>query len=261
MKKLLNRSVFYAFMICLMAPFFAVAQSEMPISVTSDDALAAYNEALKASWDANPKLSQEKLEMALDYDSNFFMAYLFGAMSAKGMGNMEAFEKMAKKGIALKENLNEDEKHLCAGLELMLNDKAGEATPHFEVVAATYPQDYNAVAYHAYQLRMAKEFDQSNNYFSKLLELNPKNTAVHNIMGYNYMDAEKFEKAEASFDKYIETNLDSPNPYDSKGDYFMAVKDFANAITMFNKAYEMDNENFEFSKKKAMEAKKMMEGN
>ncbi|WP_020530042.1 tetratricopeptide repeat protein [Flexithrix dorotheae] len=261
MKKILNFSMLYACMVCVLWPEFALAQTEMPITVNSEEALEAYHEALQTEWDGKRTQSQEKLEMALDLDPDFFMAYLFGAMRAKNMGDMETFEEMAGKGIDLKDNLNEDEKHLCAGLELILNDKAGEASPHFEVVAATYPQDYDAVAYHAFQLYMAKEHDQSNKYFAKLLEINPERTAVYNMMGYNYMFAEQFEKAEASFDKYIETNPDHPNPYDSKGDYFMAVKDFANAVEMFNKAYEMDKENYEFSKKKADQARKMMEGN
>ncbi|WP_157637985.1 tetratricopeptide repeat protein [Flexithrix dorotheae] len=262
MKKLMNRVMLYACMIFFLAPFFASAQDLMPVTVDSKQAHEIFNEAFEAGWVADFGTFTDNLEMALETDPDFFIGNLYAAMWYKNIGDMERFEEYANKAIEQKENLNEDEQHLCAGLELMLNDKAKEATPHFEVVAANYPKDFKANAYHGFQLFLAGEYEQSIAQLDKMLVIRPEmEPMIHNMKGYNYLKAEQFEKAEASFDKYIELNPDHPNPYDSKGDYFMAVKDFANAVEMFNKAYEMDNENFEFSKQKADQAKKMMEGN
>ena len=227
----------------------------MPITTSSELALKYYEAGMVAYDQIKLSLAWHSLEIAVEQDPDFFMAYFWMYfLSSKDSNTI--FEKALK----AKSSLTPAEEEVKVSLKYLVDGQNEKVEEHLGNVIDMYPSDPRTHKM-LYQIQYFyfKDVDAAITSLKRAIKECPDYPWAYNLLGYAYLEQEDYENAEKAYDNYIRVAPDQANPYDSKGDYFMAIKEFEKAYNSYMKAYEIDPDYFEVSKKKAEKAKMMQE--
>lgn len=256
--KNLEKIAGFAILFSLVFIFSCSKQEKMPVTSSSQDAMALYEKSNEALENLYTDKYRELIDQALELDPNLFMAAYSGSIYYLWMNNDRNFEKYSEIAVNIDTRLSRPEKIMQKALQALVEDKNADVREYGKKLVKLYPEDKNSY----YQLAAYQGFTEDTegmiNTYEQLLDITDNSAPVYNLLGYAYMDAEKMEDAEQAFNKYIELAPDQPNPYDSKGDYYMAKGDHQKAYEHFMKAYNIDAE-FTISYEKAMGARSMFD--
>jgi tetratricopeptide (TPR) repeat protein len=227
----------------------------MPITTSSELALKYYEAGLRAYDEAKFSLGWHSMEIAVEQDPDFFMAYFWMYLMSSSDSN-----KIFEKAMNTKEPLTPAEEEVKAALKYLVEGQNEKVVEHLENAVDMYPFDpyTHKILYHI-EFFYLKDADAAIASVKHAIKECPDFPWAYNLLGYVYMDQKDYENAEKALNNYIRVAPDLANPYDSKGDYFMAIKEFEKAYDSYMKAYEIDPEYFEMSKKRAEKAKMIME--
>lgn len=227
----------------------------MPITTSSELALKYYEAGMVAYDEAKFSLGWHSLEIAVEQDQDFFMAYFWMYLRSSKDSKM-IFEKAMK----TEASLTPAEEEVKAALKYLNEGQNEKVTEHLENVVDMYPSDPSTheMLYHI-EFFYLKDVDAAIKSLKRAIKDCPDFPWAYNLLGYAYKEQKDYENAEKAFDNYIRVAPDQANPYDSKGDYFMDIEEFQKAYDSYMKAYEIDPVNFEMSKKRAEKAKMIME--
>lgn len=222
----------------------------MLVTTDSELALEYYETGMVAYDQIKWSLAWHNLNLAVEQDPDFFMAYFWMYfMSSKDS------KKVAEKALQSDIQLNPGEEQIRMALKYLVDGQHEKAVEHLQNLVDLYPSDP-----HVHKILYIIQFHFLNDLEAAIVSLEraigecPDYPLAYNQLGYAYMKLEQYEEAEKAFDKYIEMASTIANPYDSKGDYFMATEQYEKAYESYMKAYEIDS-SFEVSKKKAKKAR------
>jgi tetratricopeptide (TPR) repeat protein len=230
--------------------------NKMPVTTSSKQALAFYNEALKFFDNVDLTKGSDLLIKALKEDPGFFMANYQMSLYYSGAGNIGKFIEYAEAAVNCKTTLSQAEELLKSAITKLKEDQNADVTEVGKKLVEMYPQDINAYNNLFYFQSFINDADGELETLNKALRIADNKAPVYNQLGYVYMSLKKNDEAEAAFDRYIELDPKNPNVYDSKGDFYINMGDYKKAYESYMKAYSMDTA---WSYEKARRAKQLYE--
>jgi len=225
----------------------------MPVTTSSDLARELYETGLIAYDQFKVGLAWNNLQMAVEEDPDFFMAYFWMYfISSKDS------KTVVGKALQIKVQLNPGEEQVRSALKYLVDGQDDKAVENVQVLVDMYPSDphVHKILYNI-QYHFMKDVQAAIISIKRTIRECPDYADAYNQLGYAYMELEQYDEAEKALDKYIELAPTLANPYDSKGDYFMATRQYDKAYESYMKAYGIDS-GFEISKQKAEKAKQML---
>lgn len=234
--------------------FITAQDFHLPVTTTSETATAAYYKASEAASNVNFEVANQQLNVALEADPNFFMAYVLKIYYSGGEERVE----LIGKALAIDaSSFNEAEK--IVRQQLVIWDKNPEAKigDNMKKLVAAYsntPEAYQWASLHA--AFTDGDMDTSLKNAQKLAELRPTFAPNYNVLGYVYVSKKQMDNAKAAFERYIELAPKEANAYDSMGEYYMMVKDYVNSAKYYDKAATLG---LESSKARAEKARAAIE--
>lgn len=226
----------------------------MPVTTSSELALELYQTGLVAYDEFKKSLAWNSLEIAVQQDPDFFMAYFWMYF----MSSSDS-KTIVEKALSTDATLSPAEEEVKAALKYLVNGQNEKVVEHLGNVIDKYPSDPNThKMLYLIQYHFFKDVDAALISLKRAIRDCPDYPFAYNLLGYGYMDQDDYDSAEKAFDNYIRLAPDQANPYDSKGDYFMNTEQYEKAYESYTKAFETDSD-FDVSKKKAEKAKMMLE--
>lgn len=221
----------------------------MPLTTDSELALEFYKTGMLGFDQLKLEMAYHNLELAVEEDSDFFMAYFWMYfMSGKSS------KKLANVALTTDSELGEGEKQIKTAFKYLLDGQYEKVVEHLQLAIDLYPQDPNVhKILYILQLQYFKDLEAAEKSVRRAIEACPDYALAYNQLGYSLMYLDKFEEAEEAFDTYIEMSPTLANPHDSKGDFYMTTKQFDLAYRCYMRAYEIDP-TFNVSQKKALKA-------
>jgi tetratricopeptide (TPR) repeat protein len=233
------------------------AKDKMPITTSSNSALASYNEGVKCFEDVAIAKAFNLLQKSLTEDPEFFMANYQLATYYQWFGNQTKFKEYADAAVNCKTKLSPAEELLREALARLKENQNADVTEVGEKLVKMFPKDVNSFFNLYYFQSCVKDTVGAIETLNKALKIAENPAPIYNQLGYVYMRTNKIDKAEAAFNKYIDLAPKNPNVYDSKGDFYMKIKDYDKAYDSYMKAYALDTA---WSYSKAQKAKQLFEG-
>lgn len=230
--------------------------NKMPVTTSSKQALAFFNEALKRFDNVDLTKGRDLLMKSLKEDPDFFMANYQMALYYSWVGNFEKFFEYAGEAINCKTKLSQAEELLKSAIIKLKDDPKADVTEDGRKLVELYPLDINAYNNLIYFQSFINDINGELETLNKALKIAEDKAPIYNQLGYVYMSLKKNDEAEECFDKYIELAPKNPNVYDSKGDYFIYIRDYRKAYESYMKAYVLDTA---WGLEKARKAKQLYE--
>ncbi len=228
--------------------------SVMPVTTDSELALEFYETGMVAYDQIKLSLAWENLNLAVEQDPDFFMAY-FWLYFMSGKDSKKVLEKAFQSDI----QHNSGEEQIRLALKYLVDGQDMKAVEHIQNLVDLYPSDpHTYKILYFIQFHFLKDMEAAIISIKRAIRECPGFPLAYNYLGYTYMELEQYKDAEKAFDKYIQMAPSTANPFDSKGDYFMATEQFGKAYDSYMKAFEIDS-GFEVSKKKAKKARLLQE--
>lgn len=128
---------------------------------------------------------------------------------------------------------------------------------NLEKLVSIHPGDIFLRMNYATALSNTGNYKKAIEIYNSVLTISDEIFAIHNLLGYLYLDKKDYVMAKREFTTYIEKLPNAANPYDSMGDYYFSTQNYKKAVKYYDKAYNM-NPNFTFSKDKAIEARSLL---
>ena len=227
---------------------------EMPVTTGSDLALEFYESGVLAFDRIKYSLSYKNLQMAVDEDPEFFMAYFYMYFMAD-----KSSKKVAEKALQSEAPLNEAEQQIKTAFKYLLDGQDEKVVEHLKMAIDLYPSDPHLYKIlYILQFQYMKDVEGCLETLEKAIKADPEYPLAHNQLGYALMEIDDLEGAEKAFDTYIDLVPHLANPHDSKGDFYMQTKQFEKAYESYMKAYEIDSD-FTISERKAKKARYLLE--
>jgi len=228
----------------------------MPVTTSSKQAFAFYNEALKCIDNVDLDKAPDLLIKSLKEDPGFFMANYQMSLYFSGTGNLGKFIEYAETAANCSTALSQAEELLKSAITKLKEDQNADVTEVGRKLVEMYPQDINAYNNLIYFQSFINDINGELETLNKALKIAKNQAPVYNQLGYVYMNLKKNDEAEAAFNRYIELDPKNPNVYDSKGDFYINIQDYKKAYETYMKAYSMDTA---WSYEKAQKAKQLYE--
>lgn len=227
-------------------------EGKMPITTKAESARALFEQAEKAYFDVNIKLSNDLFLKAKKEDPDMFMADFYIAYIPFSNGDYDGFKKNAAIAINNKSALNEGETLYKEVLKRLIEDKKSDLTDLNKKMITLYPGDQRGYISLTFSLYARNDYNGALDNLTKALEIADNKAFIYNLLGYTYMGLNRMDEAKKAFEKYIELAPELANPYDSMGDYYFQMKDYKKAWKYFSKSADMG---LDISKSKAEKAK------
>jgi len=226
---------------------------QMPVTTDSDLALELYQTGMLAFDQIKLRLAYENLELAVQEDPDFFMAYFWIYFMSR-----ERSKQVAEKALGTHAKLNDGELEIKAAFKYLLDGQNDKVVEHLNNAIALYPKDPHVYKIlYILQFQYLKDVEGAIQTMKRAIEAQPDYPLAYNQLGYAYMDLNRYDEAEAAFNRYLELSPGIANPYDSKGDFFMATEQYEQAYNSYMKAYKTDS-SFTFSARKAKKARELI---
>jgi tetratricopeptide (TPR) repeat protein len=212
---------------------------KIPITTTSEHALAYYLEGRDLAEKLRNTESRAFFQKAIEEDPNFAIAHLNVAFTQPTARDFFASFDRAK---LLAKSVSEGEQLWILGFEAgVLNGDPMSQRQMFRKLVELYPKDERAHNLLAGSFFGQQEWEQAISEYQKALDINPEFSQPYNQMGYAYRFLERYDEAEGAFEKYVELIPDDPNPYDSYAELLMKTGRFGESIEKYRRALEIDS--------------------
>jgi len=218
----------------------APAQEKVPLTSSSEEALALYLEGQAYADNLRTLEARDKALAAIEMDPEFAMAYRMLAFNAQSttqffdaVGKAEEHMGTASEGEQLYVRA------LIAGAE---NDQEAQ----FEALAGVmrlHPGDERTHMAMANYFNGQQDFENAVLHFGHATTINPEYAGAFNSLGYAHRSNGNLDAAKDALARYVELVPDEANPYDSYAELLMEMGQYEESIENYRKAIEI-NENF-----------------
>ncbi len=215
----------------------ATESKRIPVSTSSADARAAYEQAVKLMDSLHFNESRKLLDEALSKDPDFAMAHLLKARSA--MSAEEFFSSLDNAERAA-DRVSLGEQLVIRSFRAATNGDAEKQLAILRKLVALYPADETAHMRLGNHHVIEQQFEQAVEHFGRAIELNGQYAPAYNMLGYAHRGLDDFNSAQEAFKRYIELVPDEPNPYDSYAELLMEAGDYEASIANYRKSLDID---------------------
>ena len=214
-----------------------MSAGKVPVTTSSDAALALYMEGRALADDLHAVEANEKFRQAVAADPGFAMAHYNQALSSQTAA--EFFDAVGR--------ASENAAGASAGEQLMIaalvaiseNDQAAQIAALDELLAA-HPGDERVHMQLGNYYNGQQDFAAAVEHFGHAAAINPEFAGAQNSLGYAHRSLEDFDNAKAAFARYVEILPNESNPYDSYAELLMEMGDYDASIENYRKALEID---------------------
>jgi len=221
----------------LLAITCTIAQEEIPITTSSDEALELFRKG-RDLWEKGIQECTQYFEKAIAKDSTFAMAYYFLAFSRYDLDKLFAY---LNKAVSLVDKVSEGEKIILLATQAeFINDNPTKAKELYQKLVETYPQDKRAHEAFGFCYFRTREYGEAIDEYKKAIEIDPDFASPYNPMGYCYSYLGNYDEAEKVLKKYAELIPNAANPHDSYGEILMKQGKFDESIDAYKKALSLD---------------------
>ncbi|UCC41575.1 MAG: protein kinase [Candidatus Aminicenantes bacterium] len=217
-----------------------IDQSVSHITTASPLAFRYYDEALEYGLKADYLRSIEMLNMALEIDAQFALAYKKLADIYGILGREELFNQYIAKAYEFREQTSQRENYHIQAAYFSSIGKDKEALDSVHQLLEIYPNDYEGNYYLGGWHNSNEEWDKA----IEKLEINRRNRVKH-VYSYSrlsmaYRAKGLYTEAKEVLDDYLDTFSDNNYIYRSIANVFSIQGAYDEASAMINKAYILD---------------------
>lgn len=220
---------------------------ELPITTSSDRALAFFLEGRTLIENLRSEDAREVLDLAIEEDPLFAQAHLYRYFAG---GSMADQQRRIRHATSLRSKVSEGE---ALFIDIVVARRKGKITKWLELsrkLVQLYPDDKRVRVQMAQVLHFGKgEFADATKEYRQAIRIDKNYAPPYNLIGYAYSSLEQYGKAEKALQKYIELIPEKPNPYDSMADLYTKLGRLDEAGEYFAKAVEK-NPHFTVSQRK-----------
>jgi tetratricopeptide (TPR) repeat protein len=216
----------------------APAVTKVPITTSSEEALALYLEGQTLADHVQLLEAHEKARAAVEIDPEFASAYVLLAITSQtaaqffaAVGSAEEYMDKASEGEQFYIRA------LIAGAE---NDQDAQFEALKGVMSA-YPGDERTHLKMANYFNGQQDFDNAVLHFGHATSINPDFAGAFNSLGYAQRNNDNLEGAKEAFARYVELVPDEANPYDSYAELLMEMGQYEASIENYRKALVIDS--------------------
>ena len=216
----------------------AAEPAEIPITTSSEEALAVFLEAREMFEHSRTDEAREHFDKAIELDPDFAQAYLYRSFAFTSNEDLKSHLKQA---VALADKVSEGERLIIEQSKAYyLDNNLGEQLELCKQLARKYPKDKRARSLLGSVYSGRDEDAKAIAELEAAIALDKDYPPPYNQLGYAYREIGEYEKAEQAFKDYIRLIPDEPNPYDSMADLYMKMGRFEEAVKNYQKAVELD---------------------
>ncbi|MDJ0917181.1 MAG: tetratricopeptide repeat protein [Woeseiaceae bacterium] len=220
------------------APDSSVTETDrIPVTTTSFDARAAYEQAVELMDSLHANEARERLDEALSKDPDFALAHLLKARTAV---SAEEFFTSLENAERVVDQVSLGEQLVIKAFRAATNGDADSQLAILRKLVALYPADETAHMRLGNHHLIEQQFELAVEHFGHAIELNTEYAPAYNMLGYAHRGLNDFDSARQAFKRYIELVPDEPNPYDSYAELLMEAGDYEESIANYRKSLEID---------------------
>ena len=214
--------------------------TDIPVSTSSDEALAAFKAGLLQIDLGNNPASRKHFHKAIELDPTFASAYVYRSWSS---GSAEEFANDARAAMKHGESLTGPERNLIE-LEAayLANDYEDQMTAINKMIEAL-PGAARPYSYLAFGFEGDDRAQKSRDAYQKAVELAPDWVGGYVGLGNSYMfdDPKDFAKAEQNMVKAVELAPEEGMAHIQLGDSYRAQQNLEKALISYQKATRLDS--------------------
>jgi Flp pilus assembly protein TadD len=208
-------------------------------TTTSPEAAAEF----QAGWDAALKLyhdeARERWNRAAELDPDFVIAKLFRVDSVMHEDKEKGEALFAEVLAADLSKLTPRERFFIDRARAYHEERPEDVPKLVDDYLSKYPNDPYVLNEKAQYAFMRGDFDEAEQLYERLVNIDPNWVISYNQLGYIYMSRGRFAEAEERFKSYRFVVPDQANPHDSLGELFVALGRFDEAEASFERAIEI----------------------
>lgn len=242
MKKLSFEKRVVLFICCIvisLAGFVsAVDKSKIPVTTTSNEARALYNEGMDLFDNGQFSVAIKKFDKAIAKDSNFGMAYLMSALIWRFDYNYPKRDELIEKA-AKATNLSEAETLVIQLYKAGFSRKRDKQKERIDKLTALVPDNARVKLLTGIYLHESGKYDKSIEVLKQAIEQHPTYLGFTEL-GFSYYSAKNYDEALLNFNKAIEIAPDTPFALTALGNTFKALNKFDKAMNAFDKVLKQN---------------------
>ncbi|MEE9133072.1 MAG: tetratricopeptide repeat protein, partial [Gemmatimonadota bacterium] len=217
----------------------ASAVVEIPVTSTSDAAMADFTAGQHAMDMARPQDANELFEAAVEKDPTFGFAYLRAANTA---ASLEEFKTNLDLAAANMEGMSDGERVLVEINMTFLDSDVNKRLQLAKQLVEAYPASPRALLMLANVQGTLQEHGAARTSIKKALELDPTFVPGHRSLGLSYLfnDPKDFNQAETHMQHVVELAPEEASAYINLGDVFRAEQELLEARDSYKTAAEID---------------------
>lgn len=214
----------------------AKGQNEIPVTTSSDEALAHFEEGRNHLENLRRHEARQALDKAIEADGSFATAHLHRAWAAS---SNDEFYKHLRHAVKQSDRVTKGERLTIMAAKAGADNDPVKAIELWTQLAEMYPEDKRV--HH----RLAREYNgqemdaKATAHYERAISIDSEWAPPYNTLGYLYREAGDYGKAEETFQKYVSLLPDEPNPYDSLADLYTKMGRYEEAIANYTRAVEI----------------------
>jgi len=210
-----------------------------PVTTTSEEALAHFNQGLEIFDTGNGQKSREHFNKAIKLDPTFTSAYIYRSFSS---GSAEEYNGDTESALANMETASEGEKILAEINQTFIDNNSAKRMELLLKMVEMYPESARVYTNLGGEYSALNENEKARVEFKKAVDINPDWVGGWNALGFSFLfsDPKDFAKAEEMFAQVVEMKPKASRAMINLGDCYRAQKDLEKARDAYAKSIELD---------------------
>lgn len=211
--------------------------AKVPVTTSSDEARAYYDEGLALADNLHMVEANEKFARAVEADPGFAMGYYRLALTSQSAAEFFKAVGQAEENIA---NATEGEQLYVRQLVAIAENDQPAQLEAVSSLLNMYPKDERIHVAVANYYNGQQNFAEAVKHYEHATAINPDFASPWNALGYAHRSNGNLAGAKEAFARYVELIPDEPNPYDSYAELLMEMGDYDESIANYRKALDVD---------------------
>lgn len=213
--------------------------ADLPVSeilTASEKALNYYSMSIKENalnnWTENVRL----LDLAIQEDPSFALAYVSISLAYFNTNNFEASQTALNKAMDLLYKLPERQKFIVKYVYYVLGQEPEKALAVVKMWVDLYPDDLLAHTTLAQRYAVRNMYQEAIHEYKEILRLDPEQYQILITLGDYYLQSGNFDSSLVYYQKYAEKYPQQTESYRNLGDYYQLIGDMEQARENYEKA-------------------------
>jgi tetratricopeptide (TPR) repeat protein len=225
--------------VSLLLPFATLAQAgrEMPVTTSSKEARAFFEQGREHAANSEPALATPLFDKAIQADDRFALAHAYRATSG---GGFEVARTFVDRAVALAGGVSPGEKLWIEASRAAVYGDTAALQGAIEALVKLHPDDKWVQLRAGTHYQDMGDWARAGPHYDKATALDPNFAAAFNVIGYTRMATGDLPGAEKALRRYVELRPKAPNAHDSLAELLMKMGRFDDSIASYRKALEVD---------------------